>query len=421
MKNYLADYNLFAVSANAKEASLNVEQTLDTSLLVAKNNIIQLNPRREDNRDELTGKEEPDTVYDLGAFSGGSLNFDKAQAQHFAFLLAYGLGSITSAAWGTGRKHGILPTSNMALPSFTGGMRLGQTIVKRRFASLHVNKLTATFPKDSWAKISADIMGTGKFTTNMYKETVSGFYDDVSLTLAANAVQGADAATRLDNVHLVRVQVPATGEWQDVTVSAVSSATPAVLTIAAPGGTHTACSFEIIYVPTEPAWCTFPARVSEPPLRVSDLVVKIGGKWNGTTFLGGHTINAEIDSVEYSLDNQLTIEYRPGGTGSYANFALRQGRIQTLKLNRQARDYIMQQHIIDNDYFGVYLKATGPEFEVGKNYYVSLVFPRCNVLKADFSVNGKVVAEAGDIIVMQDDTYGSVCAEVANKVTAYAA
>ena len=58
-RNYLADYNLLAVSALLKETAINTEQTLDTSLLVAKSDIIQLDPRREDNSNELTGKEEP--------------------------------------------------------------------------------------------------------------------------------------------------------------------------------------------------------------------------------------------------------------------------------------------------------------------------------------------------------------------------
>ena len=49
-----------------------------------------------------------------------------------------------------------------------------------------------------------------------------------------------------------------------------------------------------------------------------------------------------------------------------------------------------------------------------------VVFPRCNVLKADVSVNNKVLAEAGDLIVLQDDTYGSARIEVANKVSGYA-
>ena len=174
-------------------------------------------------------------------------------------------------------------------------------------------------------------------------------------------------------------------------------------------------------MPTEAAWATFPARVTEPPLRVTDLVMKIGGKWDGTDFLGGRTIDAEIESIEHSFTNQLGIEYRPGGTGAYANYALRKGRQQSLKLDRQMRDFILQQKIKDNEYFGVYMKATGAEFESGKNYFVEMIFPRCNVVKAPRSVNDKIVQEAGDLKVMEDDTYGSIKVIVGNKVATYAA
>ena len=84
------------------------------------------------------------------------------------------------------------------------------------------------------------------------------------------------------------------------------------------------------------------------------------------------------------------------------------------------REFLLQQKMKDNEYMGVYTKATGALFEAGHNYYVEMIFPRCNVLKAPISVDGKILAEAGDLIVLQDDTYGSVIANVGNKVSGYA-
>lgn len=420
MRNYLGNYDLLAVSANLKETDLNVFQALDTSLLVDKSTIINLEARREDNSDELTGKEEPDTVYDRGALANASLPFLKAQAQHFAFLYAFALGNITSSAYGGGYKHVITPTSDIDNPSFTAAMRLGKVIMKRRFASMLVDTVKASFAKDSWAKLEGGIKGTGKFEDNMSKESITAAYNAASLTLSANAVHGSSAQERLDNVHQIRAQNPATGEWVDVKCTAASSASPAILTIEAPGADISNTTYEIIYVPAEPAWCSFPTRVSEPPLRVTDLIVKIGGKWDGTTFLGGHTLGAEIESIEHNINNQMLIEFRVGGTGDFANYAIRQGRQQTITLNRQARDFILQQKIKDNEYFSVQMKAEGAEFETGKNYYVDMVFPRCNVLKAPLSINGKILAEAGDLKVLEDDTYGSVRIEAANMVSGYA-
>ncbi|MBP7528333.1 MAG: hypothetical protein KA801_10425 [Syntrophorhabdaceae bacterium] len=421
MRSFRSEHDLVAVSANLKETALNTEQTLDTSLLVDRNTILQLAPRREDNREELTGKEEPDASYDLGALSEATFEFSKAQAQHFGFGYAFALGTSAASAWGTGYKHLITPTADMLNPSFTAAMRLGQTIMKRRFASFLIDQLTATFAKDSWAKLSLSVKGTGKYTDNVTKETVSAAFNATELTLAANGVQGSTASGRVDSIHAVRVLVPTTGEYKDVTVTAVSSATPAVLTITAPGEAATSTTYEILYVPTEPAWCTFPSRVTESPLRVTDLVVKVGGLWNGTTFLEGHTMSEEIESIEHVISNEMAVEFRPGGTGTYANYAYRQRRIQTLKLDRQFRDFIMQRKIIDNEYFGVQMKATGAEFESGKNYCIDVVFPRCVVLKAPLKINGNFLGEEGDLQVLEDDTYGSVRVEVANKVSQYAA
>lgn len=421
MRLYSPDYNLLAVSLLLKETALNTEQTLSHTLLVDKGDIAQLTPRREDNSDELTGKEEPDAIYDLGALSGVTFNFNKAKPQDFLLAYGYGLGVVASNAWGTGYKHVMTGIAGPDIPGFTGGQRLGQTILKRRLASLFIDQVTTTFAKDSWAKCVAAIKGTGKYSQNMYKETITAFYDATSLALAVNAVQGADAPTRLDNVHQIRVQVPTTLEWVEVVYSVVTADPPSAITIAAPGGTHTSTTFEVLYVPTEPAWCTFPARVIEPPLRVTDLVLKIGGKWNGSSFLGGRTVDQEVESIEHTLNNQMAVEYRVGGTGTYANYAQKQGRQQTLKFDRQMREFILQQRLADNEYFGVYMKATGAEFETGKNYYVELIFPRCNVLTAPISVKDKVLAEVGDLKVLQDDTYGSIQVTVANKIATCAA
>jgi hypothetical protein len=420
-RSFLADFDLLAVSANSAETALNTEQTIDTSLMVAKENIIQSDQRRESNVDDLTGKEEPDTVFDLGDFAGGTIDFNRGEAQHFALLLSYGLGISTPSAFGGGFKHVITPTSSSCPPSMTLAMRLGQTIFKKRFASMFVDSITAKFERDSWATISAELKGTGKSESTITKETVNDTFDSVALTLAANGVEGSTAQERLDNVHSIRVIDPVGGQWDEVVYTAVSAATPAVITIVAPGVAMTATDYEILYAPVEPAWATFPARVTETPLRVTDLTLNIGGKWSGTALTGGRTLAEEVNSIEYNLQNNMLIEFRIGGTGAYANFAIKQGRAQTLKLDRQLRDYLLQQKMADNEDMVVYMKATGAEFETGKNYSVEIVFPKCNVLKAPITVDGKILAEAGDLIVLEDTTLGSVRCEVANVVATYAA
>jgi len=52
---------------------------------------------------------------------------------------------------------------------------------------------------------------------------------------------------------------------------------------------------------------------------------------------------------------------------------------------------------------------------------VEIIFPKVALLSAPLSVDGKRVAEAGDMVPLEDDTYGSVIAKVKNLQETYAA
>ncbi|ACL05237.1 hypothetical protein Dalk_3549 [Desulfatibacillum aliphaticivorans] len=424
MRTVRATHNALAVSAANAETAINTEQTLDLSLLCSVDDVISLTPRRENNADELTGKEEPDTVYDLGRTAEGSLSFPKAQPQHFAFLCAYALGVCSTAAAGTGYEHTITPMQNdldgaRSNPSFTCGQKYAG-VLKRLFASFFVDTVTAQFAADSWVSINADLKGTGKATDNVIQETVSALDNAESLTLAANGVHGSTAQDRLDNVHQIKVELDS-GEWTEVEFSGVSDADPAVITITDPGGAGATVNYKVLYVPTEAAWGAFPSRVSETPLRVAQLAVAIGGAWDGSGFVGGRTLAAEINSIEWSLQNNLAVEFVPGAADAYASRAFREGRSQTLKLDREFREYVVQQYMDSNETFGVHLLCQGAIFDDPHKFQVELIFPRVAVLTAPLNVNGKRMAEAGDLTVLEDDAYGSVIVKVKNLQSGYAA
>lgn len=430
MRSHFVKDDLIAVSANNMEAAINSEQTLDTGMLADLESLPVWDARKESNADEATGKEEPDAIYDLGGLSTMELSFNKMQVQHMAMIGSYGLAVSSSVAAGsTGWKRTITPISGdldsaRSNPSFTLACRYGKHLEKRRFASFFVDSFTLSLKKDSWASLKASIKGTGKNATNLCKETVSGFYDSTSLTLAANGLAGATAQERLDNVHHIRVQVPVTLEWVDVVCTAASDASPAVLTIAAPGGTHTACNYEIIYNIKETgtyAWCSFPSRVSEPPLRVSDFLVNIGGKWDGSAITGGRQLSADINSMDWVFNNKLTPDFVPGGgTYSYANRGLRQGREQKITLDRRFMDYIVGQRFYDLETFVFYAKAEGPEYEAGHKYTLEVVFPKVAVMARPIGRDGNRLSEKVDLLILEDDTYGSVILYTKNKVQNYA-
>ena len=425
MRSWRTMHNLLAVSANDMETAINTEQALDTSMLVSMTDVINLERKRESNANELTGLEEADAVYDLGALATLTMNFEKAQPQHFAFGLAYALGVIATAAAGAGYAHTITPIANdldsaRSNPSFTAGMRWGDTVLKRRFASMFVDSLTATFARDAWAKLALSCKGTGKVDDNIYEESLSAPANAVSLTLAANAVQGDDAAARLQNVQRIRVELTP-GVWTEVAYSAVSAATPAVITISSAGGPVDTKTYKILYIPTEAAWCTFPARTTETPLRATDLTISLGGSVSSGVYSAGRGFACEVESIDYSLQNNLQLEMCLVGSGTYADRAFRDGRVQTLKFNREFRDYIIQQHIDSNDTFAVKILAEGATFDAPHKYTVQLLFPKVAVINAPLSANGKRLAEAGDFIVLEDSAEGSVIATVKNLVATYAA
>lgn len=427
MRSFRSVHNLLAVSANLKEAAINTEQTLDTAMLVDESSIINLERRRQQNEDEITGKEEPDLIYDLGGLARGPFSPVRGQPQHFAFIMAYALGAVSTAAAGAGYEHTITPIENdedlsRSLASFTLAQRLGKTVAKQRFASMFVDSFTGTFAKDDWCKIAAQLVGTGKITTNIVEETVSALNDAESLTLAANAVEGATAAARLDNVQRIRVDLDGDGTWTEVEYSAVSDATPAVITITDPGGDGLeSVDYKILYIPEESGWMTFPSRVLETPLRVAEMTFKLGGAWDGSAFQGGRELAAELNSVEWNFANNLAVEFVAGAGDVYASRAFRPNRTQTLRLNREMRDYIVQNYMDQNEYIGGYILASGAAIDESHDYQVELIFPRLGILTAPISVDGKRIAEAGDLTVLEDDTYGSVIAKVKNVQETYAA
>ncbi len=422
-RSHRSTFNLLAVSAALMEVALNNEQPPDTTIVCDRGDIIDLETRRETNSEDQTGTEEATKIEDLGATSKGSFTFNKAKPGDFAFIYGFGLGNVSTVGAGSGYEHTILPIdgdieSDRSMPSFTAAQRFGKTVLKRLYASMFINSVTSTFEKDSFVKLKADISGTGKYEKTVDEETVTGTKDATTVTLAANGVQGLTASERLGNVQAIRVELE-TGVWSEVEYSAVSDANPAEITITAPSAESDACEYKVLYMPTEPAWATFPARVDESALKVSEMQLTVGGKWNGTTFEGGRPVNAELSSIEHTLNNNMEISFTAGGNATYASKAWRDGRDQKLSCNKEFRDNILQQYRDSNETFGLRILVEGAEYSAGNKFTVELIFPLIGVLSAPLSVDGKKMAEAGDLAVLENETYGSVIVKVKNQVSSY--
>ena len=427
IRNFLATHNALAVSAGQQEVAMNTEQELDTTLLVDLNTVLNYQAVKNPNREELTGKEEADRVHDFGGKVAGTLSFSRAQPQHFAFLLGYGLGEVETTSLGaSGFRHTIRPRSGevdaaRSNPSFTAAMRFGRQVMKRRFASCFIDQIRVDFARDGWAKITGTVKGSGKVTDNTQVEEVAAAFNAGSLSLAANGVAGETPAERLSNVQAVQVLNPATQAWEETAYAAVSEAVPGVIDITPPGASGELTTYRVYYVPRESDWMDLPPRVEESPLKVSQIEVTLGGRWDGTNFYGGYPLTTELRGVTWTVKNNLKTESTPGAGGNYANRAFRTGREQSLKFDRDFRDFLLMQNLKDNDTLGVYLKAAGPEFAPGLRYQVELVFPKVAVLGTTVKVYQRRLGEEVEFTVLEDDTLGSVVAYVQNQVSSYAA
>jgi hypothetical protein len=270
MKGFLATHNVVAISASAVEDKINQPLAPDLALLVAMDNIINPDHRTETNADDATGKEEPDTIYRRGGPATWNPTFNRAQPQHLAFLAGYGLGTATTVAAGSGYRHTFKPIvgdldEERSDPSFTAVQRLGLSVVKELFASMFVDQFTLTATKDTFLKISGQCKATGFHQANVIVEEISGFADDVSLSPAANAVEGSTAAERLDSIHSIDFRQTGTNHWQPSKVTAVSDATPAVLTIKPVSASNDAGTWRVVYVPVETASLDTGTATSDPP------------------------------------------------------------------------------------------------------------------------------------------------------------
>jgi hypothetical protein len=309
----------------------------------------------------------------------------------------------------------------------TMAMRYGKTILKRRFTSMFVNSLTMTFDLDDWVKLAVNIMGTGKTSKNITRTTITAAENATSLTLTGYTVHGSDAQGRLDNVQAIRVyNADDSGAWEEVTYTAVAAGADPAITISAPGTGTDDVTYEVLFRGAESGtWADFSSlsRVEETPLRVSGSYFYVGGTWDGTDFTGGYGICHEVRSCAWTLNNNLEMEFGPcaGEDNAYASRVFRPAREQTISLSREFRNYILQNYIDQNETFGFRILAEGGAIDATYNFQVEIIFPKVGIIDAPISVDGKRLAEAGDLKVLEDSTYGSVIVNVQNEQATYMA
>lgn len=441
MRNRVANTNQFCVSAYGYEPSLNTAPTDNADyirMLVSQEDICKLEYRREDNSDEATGYEEASEVFDLGQLASMNINFKRGKPQHFAFLCSYALGVDTPQSEGTQAgfySHFItniagFMDANRSNPTFCLRQQLGG-IVKQRFMGCHVKSLKVALAKDSWATISATIGATGKVESNVVRLILTAAANSTALTLTDGTtlykLAGTGTADKPDSVDVIRFG-PSTAvrnTFLTCTNVTTGAGTAADIVLFANSQTSTASRYwQVIFIKNDTAltntWGNFPSTVSEPPLRTTDFLVTMAGLSFSGNIAGGKTCQGEVKSFEWNYSNEgMNAEFVPGGQSGYATRVMRQNRKQTITFNRDFMDNLLQQLVTDNEIIAIKAQASLTT-AAGETYRVIFNFPRCQIMKPDIGVDGKLLSEATEIAVLEGDAVlGSVTVQVDNKVAAY--
>lgn len=422
MQNNRANTRLFSASVGTRETAINTAQTVDQTLLIGVDDYPHPITRNEINTDEATGKEEPTEQYRIGQTLEMPMSFQRGQSNHFAFLGAYGLGQCASVVEGSGYKHTITPIpgdldNDRSNPTCTGQHRVANAIDHELLYSLACQSFTLSFPKDSWVSAQSNWVGTGRIDYSTNEEQGIQALDNVTQITLGGPVQGATAEARLDNFFSLRAYY--NGAWRFINVTSVSAASPAVVTFSSLGGAGATIEYRAQYMGSE---LSYPARIVETPLRVSQLYLTEGGTWTGTAFEGGRLICSKLSSFEWSFTNEgMDPMFTACAGGDYAGEIRREARNQTLTLNRELKDVLAREMLTNNEYFQMHAICTAGEFATGEPYTVELVFPRLAFMDRTYSTDRARIQEGLPIQVLEDATYGSVIMMVKNQVATYAA
>ena len=399
-RNFFENYNALAISSELRENGLNNAAECDRQLIFAKGSIPNLEHLLEKNEDEVTGSEESTDLYRKGIrLNDFSLNQSRAQIQHILHALKLGMAGVgTVVDIGiTGKKHIFSPGESVEPYTFTAIFQEAE-LQKTRLISLMYESVEIDMTKDEWVKLNTTIKGTGKHEKNWQTEVVEASGDSVDIEVT-EIIAGGD----VKSVHSVEI-LKADGAFYPLTASNVSGTHLLLEESAAEGSTTH--NYRVTYNMST-TWGTLPARVAETPLRVSELTVYLGGKYDSVSgdIIGGMQMNHEIQSAKYTLTQPNIIEARPRletENPDYANYAMRQPRTQQVVLSRDFKNLVIQSKLDKQEYFALKLKCEGAEFEDGLNFKFELIFPRVRIAGGNRSEENGAMKEEIPLEILAD-------------------
>jgi len=390
--------------------------------------LMSIKSPRTTNAETIHGLEGPSRVNKPAQNSAeGTLKQATAFPHTLIHQLAFWYGQCASLSVGaTGFRHDITPLKSPLHPTFTLLQRTGDTFLWERFANCMVDELTISLA-DGYATFDSTIKASGKFDREYTREVVTDLETATSLTLATNGVKGTTSAERLANVEGVRVRKIGETEWTEVVVTAVSGATPAVLTIVAPGATASNVDYEIHYRQSGETWAVTPSAVIEAPLRMVEAQVVFDGTWDDTlkTIVGGRPLDADLgDTLSIKFSNNGVMKHVADKSGdNFAKDIRRGGRRIAIDVSKQFGDLIYNQQALENtDDFSFFFCLQGEVIDPGdtEQFGVVIMFPKCGF--TDAAQPAREEGRTGDtytIEVLEDPIFGMGILAGYNQVASY--
>jgi len=232
--------------SKAKQTNLETAQTLGLAFEMERSIVTNIKAlyKQLDNRGSLSGSREPDRFWQ-GSIAPFELQclWPKASANDFGFVFGFGSGGASAASQigTTGVYHNggnTMPDTSYALPMTTVCGRIGDEVEgmsKVLLYGLQAKSFGFSWDnKDENIKLNMTLQVPGKFKRNIKRQVVKASNQATSITLVGDAVHDAPtpaASTRLNAVHSILADRYGDGRsWKNVNFTAVSDATPAVIT-----------------------------------------------------------------------------------------------------------------------------------------------------------------------------------------------
>jgi hypothetical protein len=178
----------------------------------------------------------------------------------------------------------------------------------------------------------------------------------------------------------------------------------------------------------EPNSDSKPAVVGESYLRYGDVNFTRGGSLSGTVTgndlaVGGSptTFKANLQSFEWTMDNQAKTYYEMGDSSGFVTRAERGDRFQqNFSAVLEMQDDSHKTGLVNGTEYVMNVPITGAVIAGGTyNYSCELIFPKVVYKEAKKDRDGEVVTVNAEFQVLEDTAYGSVIVKVINEQAGY--